>query len=234
MIFIENKKRKKKALDHLYPNAEIIDVTSKGKEPYVRLSPFYPHGGIPVPFTENIFSNSVEGIWQGLKVFEKEDIDLSKFEIQNMKGLKRTVRKFGKPLGHRKGINGIELLDYLTARFQIYLKSYAWVLQNKTMDVIELLKTKAETNDLVFLDYGTNGELENIKKPLSHAALVKKFIEKKYPEIGNQRFTQPIQKKVKTAKKPKKEKIEKVKRKRQNKKSKSNVVSENQISMNLD
>lgn len=206
MIFIENKKKSKKTLEKLYPNAEIIDLTSKGKEPFVRLSPFYPHGDIPVPFSENVFAYSVEGIWQGLKVFENEDIDISKFNVQNMKGIKRTVRKLGKPLGHRKGTIGNELLDYLTARKLIYLPSYAWLLQNKTINELELLKEKAEINDLIFLDFETNGDIENIRKPLSHAALVKRFLEKKYPHLTLTRFTQPETIKSKKVRKEKKEK----------------------------
>ena len=112
-------------------NAVIIDVTSKGEMPMVRFSPFYPIGNIPIPFSPNRFSQSVEGIWQGLKVFEKSDVDESKFEITTMKGLKRTVRKFGIPKGHKKGINGSELLDYITARKLIYLPAYKWVLDNE-------------------------------------------------------------------------------------------------------
>lgn len=193
MIFIENKKKGRKTLDKLYPSAEVIDVTSKGKEPFVRLSPFYPHGNIPVPFSSNTFAYTVEGIWQGLKVFEQADIDTSKFEVQNMKGIKRTVRKFGKPLGHRKGIRGTELLDYLTARKQIYLPSYAWLLQNKTTNEIEQLIIIALRQDLVLLDFETNADINNTKKPLSHAALIKKFIDKKYPELTEKRFTQPVE-----------------------------------------
>ncbi len=200
MIFIENKKKGKKTLAILYPNAEVIDVTSKGKEPFVRLSPFFPHGNIPVPFSVNTFAYSVEGIWQGLKVFETADIDTSKFEVQNMKGIKRTVRKFGKPLGHRKGIRGTELLNYLTARKQIYLPSYAWLLQNKTTNEIGQLINIALTQDLVLLDFETNADIDNIKKPLSHAALIKKFIDKKYPELIDKRFTQPEKPKTKKAK----------------------------------
>ncbi len=191
MIFIENKKKSKKTLEKLYPNAEVIDVTSKGKEPFVRLSPFFPHGNIPVPFSEGIFAYSVEGIWQGLKAFEKENIDVSKFNIQNMKGIKRTVRKFGKPIGHRKGVRGIEYLDYLTARKQIYLPSYAWVLQNKTVKEIGLLVSIAEKKDLVLLDFETNSDMETVRKPLSQPALIKKFIDKKYPNIAITRFTSP-------------------------------------------
>lgn len=37
-------------------------------------------------------AQSVEGVWQGLKVFESEDIDTSKLAVANMKGIKRSVR----------------------------------------------------------------------------------------------------------------------------------------------
>jgi len=178
MIFIENKRKSLRTLSEKYPHAEIIDLTSKGQEPFVRFSPFYPHGNIPVPFSESIFSYSVEGIWQGLKVFEGQDVDASKFEVQNMKNLKRTVRKFGKPLGHRQGVRGTILLNYLDARKQIYLPVYNWVLENKMNDALAQLRQMALQKDLVFLDYETNGDVENTAKPLSHAALVRQALEK--------------------------------------------------------
>ena len=191
MIYIESKKKSMTTLLKKYPTAKILDVTSKGEEPWVKVSPFYPHGEIPIPHSPNHFAVSVEGIWQGLKVFELEDIDKSKFEVKNMKGIKRTVRKFGKPLGHRKGINGTELLDYLTARKEIYLRAYGWLLDNKAHETIQLLKAEAEKQDLVFLDFDTNGDIENIRKPLSHAALVKLYLEKKYPELATLTFAPP-------------------------------------------
>ena len=48
MIVIKNKRTKIDNILNEYPDAVICDVTSKGE--YKRLSPFYPHGGIPVPF----------------------------------------------------------------------------------------------------------------------------------------------------------------------------------------
>ena len=230
MIFIESKKKKKSTLAKLYPNAEVVDVTTKGKEPFVRLSPFFPHGNIPVPFSQNTFAFSVEGIWQGLKVFEKADIDTSKFEVQNMKGIKRTVRKFGKPLGHRKGINGTELLDYLKARKQIYLPSYAWLLQNKATNEIDQLIQIALRQDLVLLDFETNSDIDNTKKPLSHAALIKKFIDKKYPELIEKRFTQPEEPKPK---KKKTETDEKHKTKRTIKKAVKKPDDQSQMKLNF-
>lgn len=206
MIYIESKKKSMKTLLKKYPTATILDVTSKGKEPWVKVSPFYPHGEIPIPYSPNHFAVSVEGIWQGLKVFELEDIDKSKFEVKNMKGIKRTVRKFGKPLGHRKGINGTELLDYLTARKEIYLRAYGWLLDNKAQGTIQLLKAEAEKQDLVLLDFDTNGDIENTRKPLSHAALVKRYLEKKYPELATLTFALPPTVETKPKKtKPKKE-----------------------------
>ena len=192
MIYVESKKKSLKTIQKQYPNATIIDVTSKGEEPWIKVSPFYPHGEIPIPFSEGHYGVSVEGIWQGLKVFESEDIDPSKFQISSMKGIKRTVRKLGKPLGHRKGINGSELLDYLTARYKIYLTTYAWVLDNKAQQTIELLKVEAEKNDLVMLDFDTNGNLDDPRKPLSHAALVKRYLEKKYPELATLTFQKSV------------------------------------------
>lgn len=201
MIYIESKKKSMKILLKIYPNAKILDVTSKGEEPWVKVSPFYPHGGIPIPHSPNYFAVSVEGIWQGLKVFELEDIDKSKFEVKNMKGIKRTVRKFGNPLGHRKGVNGTELLNYITARKEIYLRAYGWLLDNKAHDVIQLLKAEAEKQDLVLLDFDTNGDIENTRRPLSHAALVKRYLEKKYPDLAMVTFEQcPIILETKTPK----------------------------------
>jgi hypothetical protein len=207
MIYIANKKTKEATILKKYPNALILDVSSKGEQPWVKFSPFYPHGEIPVPPYDNYnteyFSQTVEGIWQGLKVFEGEDIDCSKFEIKNMEGIKRTVRKFGKPLGHRYGVEGKELLSYPVARKKNYLRTYAWVLDNFLQKEILLLKEQAEKQDLVLLDYNTNEDIEDYKKPLSHAGLVKRYLLRRYPELATLTFSQPVEKKKKGTKESK-------------------------------
>ena len=182
MIYIENRKKKEKTLLAKYPNAKIVDVTSKAPTALVKLSPFFPHGEIPIPFSENQTAQSVEGIWQALKVFESADIDKEMFLNDTMKNIKRTVRKFGNPLGHRKGINGTELLSYIDARIQIYLPSYLWVLENKVSEILDRLKEASQKEDIVLLDYETNCDVLNPKKPLSHAFLVKAFVENSYPK----------------------------------------------------
>lgn len=177
MIVIQNKRKKPENILKAYPGAIICDVTSKAKDSLVKLSPFYPHGGIPVPFSEGWTATCVEAIWQGLKVFASADVDTEMFKNDTMKNIKRTVRRFGKPLGHRKGVNGTELLGYIDARKQIYIPTFRWVLENKVADIIAKMKEAAKTKTIVLLDYDTNSDVDNPAKPLSHAYLIKAYIE---------------------------------------------------------
>ena len=182
MIVIESKRKKPATILKKYPDAILADVTSGAKDGLVKLSPFYPHGGIPVPFSEGYTATCVEAIWQGLKVFEGSDIDVQVFQNDTMKNIKRTVRRFGKPLGHRKGVNGTELLGYIEARKQIYIPTYRWMLENKVPHIIERLRVASNSGKtIVLLDYDTNADVEDAKKPLSHASLIKAYAEGIYP-----------------------------------------------------
>ncbi|MDJ0725253.1 MAG: hypothetical protein QNJ38_09095 [Prochloraceae cyanobacterium] len=176
-IFILSKRKKLETIYKQYPNAKIIDLTSKSDLPWIKFSPFYPHGNIPVIDSPEYFSQSVEGIWQGFKVFEREDIDLSKFNITNMKGIKRTIKRCGEIIGHRKGVNSREILGYQEARLKIYLPAYRFVLKNCLIDEIKDLKSKLNDSDLVFLDYETNADIYNLTKPLSHASLIARYLD---------------------------------------------------------
>lgn len=154
------------------PEAAIVDLTSRGPAPWVRFSPFFPHGEIPVPFSAGRVGASVEGIWQGLKVFESADVDLEVMARTTMKGLKRTVRRFGRCLGHRRGIEGEALLGYGEARRAIYLPTYAWTLANRLGAEVEALLERARAQPLILLDYETNCDVDDLRRPLSHAGLV--------------------------------------------------------------
>lgn len=184
-FILENKRRKPESLTKLYPESLLVDVTSKGDQPWVKFSPFYPHGNIPVPLSNDCFAASVEGIWQGLKVFEGTDIDTTKFAVSNLKGLKRTVRKYGRCLGHRAGVKGTHLLSYREARLQIYLPAYQWVLDNCLQAEITQLIEKGREQLVILLDYETNADVENLTKPLSHASLIIKYIAGQYPNPAN-------------------------------------------------
>ena len=181
MIIIESKRKRRETILKKYPDAVIADVTSHATDGLIKLSPFYPHGDIPVPFSEGYTATCVEAIWQGLKVFESSDIDIKMFENDTMKNIKRTVRRFGKPLGHRKGVNGIELLGYIEARKAIYIPTYKWVLENKVASIIERFREASKKKTIVLLDYNTNCDVDASKAPLSHAFLVKAYAEGIYP-----------------------------------------------------
>lgn len=180
-ISVASRRSSPDKLQQRFPDAVIIDVTSKGIEPWVRFSPFYPHGDIPVPLSPNEVGASVEGIWQALKIFESCDVDRSKLMVTNMKGIKRTSRSNGKVLGHRAGLNGDKLLGYLDARKQIYLPAYLFVLRNRLTKELDDLRSLAAGKTLILLDYETNCEVANLASPLSHAGLVKSYLENNWP-----------------------------------------------------
>lgn len=181
MIVVESRRRKLATIKKAWPEASVIDVTSKGEEPWVRFSPFFPHGGIAVPNSPGVFAQSVEGLWQGLKVFEKEDIDPSRWEITNMQGIKRAGRTRGEVLGHRFGVGSNVLRGYRDARYNIYIPAYRWVLENCLAAEIERLRKEKATRSVVLLDYETNADIENLSKPLSHATLIKSYLEDRWP-----------------------------------------------------
>ena len=78
MIVIESKSRKRENILKTYPDAVIADVTSQATDGLVRLSPFYPHGGIPVPFREGYPAPRVEALSPGLKVLEMAEVEVKK------------------------------------------------------------------------------------------------------------------------------------------------------------
>jgi hypothetical protein len=179
---VGNKRLHPGSLGKRYPGALLIDVTSKGTQPWVKFSPFYPHGGIPIPLSPGFEASSVEGIWQGLKVFNSVDIDSEKFHVTSMRGLKRTVGVFGPVAGHRAGVTGTSLLSYAEARRQIYLPAYKWTLDYKLQAELEQLRTLGEADQVVLLDYETNDDLDNLAKPLSHAALIVRYLTDRWPK----------------------------------------------------
>lgn len=184
-VFVESKKKSAVTLAKLHPTAKIVDVTSHATDEFVRFSPFYPLRGIPIPFSEPRTAKCVEGVWQGLKVFGRADISTGCFANDTMKDLKRTVRRYGNPRGHRKGVDGKELLGYIEARIEIYLPTYRWALDHRLQPELRKLRAFLETQDLILLDYETNGDVFDPSKPLSHAHLIKAYLEGRYDQLSS-------------------------------------------------
>ena len=224
MIYVVNKKRKLEKIKEEYPGAVILDITSTSNLRYAQiLSPFYPHMNIPIPFTEGMTASCVESVWQGLKVFERADVDIESFKNDTMRGIKRTIARFGKPLGHRKGVRGKELLGYFEARMLIYLPTYKWVLDNipEVRHVIGRIKEQSKIQDIVLLDYNTNIDFRDISQPISHAGLVKLYIDGQYP-IGLDGYQPMSKEEVEEKRRTAKEQTKA--RKRRNKSNKKEEV----------
>lgn len=182
MVIIQSHRAVLARIQQQHPGAAIFDVTSRGPQPWVRFSPFYPHGNIPVPFSPGTVSSSVEGIWQGLKVFERADVDPARFNVTSMKNLKRSARTYGNVLGHRQGVAGERLLSYAEARRAIYLPAYHWVLTNRLQDLLTELQERTTKQTVILLDYETNCDLHDLARPLSHAGLIKRYLEGEWPQ----------------------------------------------------
>jgi hypothetical protein len=175
-IRVQSRHTKREKIASKNPGAAIIDVTSRGPEPWVRLSPFFPLGELPVPFSPGRVGASVEGIWQGLKVFESADVDLEVMARTTMRRLKRTVRRFGRCLGHRRGVAGESLLGYVEARHAIYVPTYRWALDHRLQAEVAELEAIARERPVVLLDYETNCDVDDPRRPLSHAGLVAAYL----------------------------------------------------------
>ncbi len=101
-----------------------------------------------------------------------------------MKGIKRSVRTRGQVLGHQFGIDSSKLLDYLTARIQIYLLTYRYVLDNCLSSEISKIHKILEVRPVVLLDYETNSDIKDLSRPLSHASLVAAYVSDQWPTEG--------------------------------------------------
>lgn len=147
----------------IWSPSEGINVSSRGDSIYKILSPFAHHKSykIPVPGQEGIRADSVEGIWQGLKLFHGIT-DQSQFSG-------RAKKRKGIPdaflLGH-------EQIDYIEARHKIYQPAYLYHLVNNALPIIaEDLESKLQKGDVLMHDVEKNQYIDNPQKSYSHAAL---------------------------------------------------------------
>ena len=153
--------------DNVPKDAVVIDVSSYADPPWCTFSPMWAHCGIPVPGMPGQTSDSVEGVWQGLKVIRGQTAP----RLFRGKGQKRG----GKPSGHQLGTR---LLDVVEARLKIYRPTYKWMLQHRVAPaLIEELVARALRGVTQYVhDVGDNGDINNTNEPLAHAALVVQYV----------------------------------------------------------
>ena len=154
-------------VENLPPGSVVIDVSSYAPEPFCTLSPMWVHGGIPVPGMPGQTSDTVEGVWQGLKVIRGRIAP----RFFHGPGAKRG----GKPSGHQFGKNSLGIVE---ARRRIYIPTYEWALENRIEPaVLEGLIEAALSGVTQFVhDVGDNGDVNNPDQPLAHAAVLVQYI----------------------------------------------------------
>lgn len=177
MIVIETKQQSREVLREKYPNGIIADVTESAHGALVRLCPSYPHGGIPIPNSGWKTASSVEDIWQGLKVYNDEGVTPSLLTEEATDDYNRCKQVHNKLIGYRYGVNGLQTISLADARRRIFIPTYRWVLDYKVQDIIERLRKASESKTIVLLDDSTNSDIYNYDTPLSHAYLVKAYVE---------------------------------------------------------
>lgn len=146
-----------------------IDVSSSAEYPFNQLSPFYPHGGIPIPGKPGALSDSVEGIWQGLKVIRGKTAPRF-FQGTGQK------RGGGKPSGHQFG-DQKRLLGLVEARQKIYIPAYRWTLENRVEpDVLKQLIDNCFRGVTQRLYDREDNASIHVDQPLSHAKVLVDYV----------------------------------------------------------
>ena len=101
-----------------------------------------------------------------------------------MRGMMRASKVLGAVVGHRAGLApDAPLLSPARARWEIFVPSYRWVLEHRVAAELAALRALCDApRTVVLLDYETNGDPDDLARPLSHAALVARYLAGTFPE----------------------------------------------------
>ena len=160
-------------VENLPAGSVVIDVSSYAPAPYCTFSPMWIHGGIPVPGMPGEASDTVEGVWQGLKVIR------GRIATRYFRG--PGAKRGGKPSGHQLGKQELGVVD---ARRLIYVPTYEWVLENRIDPALVrgFIDTALAGTKQHFHDVGDNGDPNDPDQPLAHAAVLVRYINRKAAE----------------------------------------------------
>ncbi len=160
-------------VENLPAGSAVYDVSSYAEAPYCELSPMWVHGGIPVPGMPGETSDTVEGVWQGLKVIR------GKTAPRFFRG--PGAKRGGKPSGHQYGKKELGVVE---ARRLIYVPTYEWMLENR-IDA-ELIRGFIDTAlagvTQHFHDVGDNGDPNDSDQPLAHAVVLVRYLNRECAE----------------------------------------------------
>ncbi len=158
-----------------------IDVSQYGHPPYNQLSPFFRHGGIPVPgrvsylmleelrreylnesdLGEECFLDTVESVWQSVKCVDRQVEETTLSEHHGIS----SGRRFG-----------FRCLQCLSARAAIYVPCYLFTLQNRSASVVRTIATVAQQKGVLIGDAPVIADPFSVAESMSHARLLVDYI----------------------------------------------------------
>lgn len=159
-----------------------VDVSCTSTDPtFRRFSPIHPHGPLPVPGLADAVSWTVEGAWNGLKVFEGEGIDASRFSVR---AKKRSAfqRRAGGARGSLVGfLHGGRLVSAAEAAAAVYEPCYArCIAEHLRAETAFLVALVREGNRVALLDSCPAADDEEAAP--SHAHVLRAHLAKELAE----------------------------------------------------
>lgn len=151
-----------------YPGAVVMDVTLDGL--MGKLDPgFQWKGGVEVPGRDKEKGLSLKGIWEGLKLFGKKDVDEKWWKDEKLIGKERNCKSYGKLRGVRIGEEELEM----GKGKEVFENLYKDEIESRFGKLIDGLRKESEKREVVLLDYMEGDE----RKFLNHAEVLKDMIE---------------------------------------------------------
>ncbi len=128
---------------------------------------------------------------------EKASIDENKFKIRTGKKLKRSAKPSDScknaddkcVFGHYGGPG--KVLPYIEARKLIYLPLYEAMLDTFLQDELASLYNLHLQFDLILLDFFTNDDVDDARKPLSHSSLIKARLHRMFQDNKGKPIMRP-------------------------------------------
>ena len=151
----------------------VIDISQQGEHPFCMLSFDYQHGRIPVPGLDGMFSESVTGVLEGLRLVSRRGlpgkVDFGYFVGP---GRERPVKSGYWATGYSYRGRCVDLAE---ARRRILIPAYLWVLSHKAGAALSKVRKRADQHDVWLWDGYPSCEI-NAPERLSAAATLAAYL----------------------------------------------------------
>jgi hypothetical protein len=165
---------------------ECLCLAHDADDPWRKFSPQYQHGQIPVPGMKGMYAESIQGLWEGMKLIgpkgKKGRINPGYFTGPGrFRALKEGEWCSGFSYDGRQ-------IGMAEARIRIFLPCYVWMIQNHCADLLGNIKIRASRQDIWLYDKIGNVDPTDTSMEISHAAIVVAFLNNAVTELEQGAF----------------------------------------------